>query len=628
MLSENSKKPYSSYKERLNNIANAKLTVDNLDDYQLEGNEFVKRVKKCCVFFDTGKGKTGLCLKFISDMVNDLDYPKPGFRVLVISTKLIIRDTWPDEIKDWSFSANFKHYLVRNDVTVKQMNAASRSFLKYNNINTVNKKYKQAVVNKAKADIKKYKKDNGHNCLTEHEENVLFNVYVQKFSKEMMYRLATKEANKVLVNDAKLNLKNNKNIIHLISKDNIDNYIEALKGEFPYDAVIYDESSSLKHSTSARWKALRNVVESVDYFIELTATPMAEKPANIYGQITLLDGGKRLGSTFYEFEDTYFNTNRFNKYEKTIRPGALDEIIKKISDITFAADANTDYTVNEIDVLLSMTKAETELYNKLQKECVLNVPKQYTQNTINENCDVKISSKHAATLALKLLQMASGVIYDNKSSYDVLELSLSSIKQAYDRDKPDIDFTEYTQLKQFENQLVNGKIINDRIVYNIHNHKIQAIKEILFDLDDDEPVILAYWHKSTLDKLQKEFPDAATTNDSNFKKDWNDKKIKILLLHPMSGAHGLNLQHGGHTIIIVDTFWSYELYYQLWRRLGRRGQVKKEIDVYRLLMDKSMDLVVRDAWVSKKSGQSKMLNEVLKLTKRIMRRLNKNDKKT
>ncbi|MBW3853887.1 helicase, partial [Staphylococcus aureus] len=60
--------------------------------------------------------------------------------------------------------------------------------------------------------------------------------------------------------------------------------------------------------------------------------------------------------------------------------------------------------------------------------------------------------------------------------------------------------------------------------------------------------------------------------DSNYKERWNSGDIKLLIAHPASAGHGLNLQQGGHIIVWFGLTWSLELYQQANARLYRQGQ--------------------------------------------------------
>ena len=55
-------------------------------------------------------------------------------------------------------------------------------------------------------------------------------------------------------------------------------------------------------------------------------------------------------------------------------------------------------------------------------------------------------------------------------------------------------------------------------------------------------------------------------------KDRNVGKIQVMLLHPASGGHGLNLQEGHTMMLWFSLNWSLELYMQANKRLHRQGR--------------------------------------------------------
>ena len=62
----------------------------------------------------------------------------------------------------------------------------------------------------------------------------------------------------------------------------------------------------------------------------------------------------------------------------------------------------------------------------------------------------------------------------------------------------------------------------------------------------------------------------------------------MLLVHPKSAGHGLNLQHGGHHVVFMSLPWSLELYEQTIGRLHRSGQTR-DVWCYVLLANKTID---------------------------------------
>ena len=81
----------------------------------------------------------------------------------------------------------------------------------------------------------------------------------------------------------------------------------------------------------------------------------------------------------------------------------------------------------------------------------------------------------------------------------------------------------------------------------------------------------------------------------------------MLLCHPASAGHGLNLQHGGHIIVWFGLTWSLELYQQANARLPRPGQTESVI-VHHLVCRDTIDEKVMTALQSKDEGQKALLN--------------------
>ena len=96
--------------------------------------------------------------------------------------------------------------------------------------------------------------------------------------------------------------------------------------------------------------------------------------------------------------------------------------------------------------------------------------------------------------------------------------------------------------------------------------------EDLIEAANGKPVLIAYWYKHDLERIQKRFPEAVRLDSQKDFEDWNAGKVPVALIHPASAGHGLNLQAGGSTIIWFSLTWSLELYQQTNARLHRQGQ--------------------------------------------------------
>lgn len=361
--------------------------------------------------------------------------------------------------------------------------------------------------------------------------------------------------------------------IHIINREQLEWLVYFWKEDWPYRTVFIDESSSFKDHKSLRFKALAKVRRTPGLITRLhclTATPAAESYIHLFPQIYLLDLGHRLGKNITAYRERYFNYNRYSmKY--TLRPGADEEILGKIADVCLVMKAN-DYlprkepTIIQRKVLLD--QRQLDLTKGLERNFLMTLPD-----------GTEIEAKTAAILSSMLLQMASGSVYETLLVEDWDTDDLKKVKK----------------------------------VHHLHDHKIDTLKEIFEESQTQgEPLLVAYHFQSSLARLKKAFPKA-TVMDKAGKciKPWNAGKLPMLLIHPQSAGHGLNLQLGpGRTLIFFDLIYSLENYLQTIGRLDRQGQ-KGSVVVQLLVAQGTRDELVAECLFKKQDAQD-MLFRILK----------------
>lgn len=337
--------------------------------------------------------------------------------------------------------------------------------------------------------------------------------------------------------------------IHIVNRENTEWLVNHFKRDWPYDMVIIDESSAFKDHKTRRFKALKNVRPFIKRMIQLTASPVAESLEHLFAQIYLLDQGERFGKSITKYRDTYFNFNRWSMKYK-IAPGQEDVIVEKISDISLEMRAKDYLDMKEpqlIERSVILGEDQLALYKRMSKDFMVEIIDELGDSTV-------IEAETAASLAGKLLQMASGVIYESRK------------------------------------ELVPGTDQVKKVIthHPLHEHKLDELENLRDELEG-ETLLVCYWFKSSLNRLQKRFPTAVTLDREGSQVDaWNKGKIKMMFLHPASGGHGLNLQKGGHNIVFYDLPSSYELWQQVIGRLNRQGQ-KMLVRIWVLLARKTDD---------------------------------------
>lgn len=139
----------------------------------------------------------------------------------------------------------------------------------------------------------------------------------------------------------------------------------------------------------------------------------------------------------------------------------------------------------------------------------------------------------------------------------------------------------------------------------MHDAKLDELETIV-DARDGQNILVAYQYQSDLARLRKKFPKAKTL-DQVTPGDWNAREVEMLLVHPASAGHGLNLQHGGHVAVWFGLPWSLELYQQFNARLHRNGQ-KRKVFIHHIVAKDTIDETILEALERKDVTQSALLN--------------------
>lgn len=336
----------------------------------------------------------------------------------------------------------------------------------------------------------------------------------------------------------------------------VSNLVKARRGSLPYDVIIWDELTNAKNPSSKRINRFRASVPRPPRNWGLTGTPIPNSEMDLFAQVRLIDGGKRLGTHATAFRDRWFQKEDYMGYKWGAKQGAKDQIEQAISDITLTLRTEDwvdipDPHYNDISVPLSGDLEEQ--YEILRKELFLEL-----------KSGGEITAVNAAALVTKLLQFTSGVSYDT-----------------------------------------------ERETHEIHDLKMRALSKVVKDADSPVLVMVQFQHEQV--RLRKAFPEARFFADAKshaaqtaLKDDWNAGRVPILVGHPKSIGHGLNLQHGGHHVVWISLTFSREQYEQANCRLIRRGQ-KKNVVVHRLMCPDTVDEVVASVLELKSSNEKRIL---------------------
>lgn len=373
---------------------------------------------------------------------------------------------------------------------------------------------------------------------------------------------------------------------------------------WPFETVVIDEASCFKAYNSGRFKAIKKVRRAIKRLIELTGTPQPGSIEQLWPLVWMLDMGKRLGPTITSFRRTFeygIGTNPATGGPLTYIPldGADTQIHNLISDITISiSDPGLGLDKNIImdDVEIDLDENTRDIYKMLMKDGAIKIPvldkhKNPMLDDTGEPIYDTIYTANKAVLVAKLVQMASGTMYTGEIDPDVLQSILGSTNQSID-DMP---------------QTSNG-----RMFLSIHDAKLDALMDIIRDAGS--PVLVCYWFQTDMqrikERLAQEHVDFEVFNGDPGQQDrWNDGNIPVLLMHPASGAYGVNLQYGGHDIVWYTMPWSLELYQQANFRLNRLGQANPVI-IHRIITKKTVDERIAKTLSQKDAAQRQLLDDI------------------
>lgn len=351
--------------------------------------------------------------------------------------------------------------------------------------------------------------------------------------------------------------------IYVINRENVQWLIETCGKHWDFDAIIIDELSSFKSPKAKRWRCLKRVAKLAKIVWGLTGTPAGNGYIDLWPEMFLIDGGERLGHTLGEFRTKWFSPGAHKGnivYEWRLKPGAKEDIDRRLSDICLSMSKEDWLTLPPVvhnTVAVRMDTKERGLYDRLRRDCVL--PLLGGELADMKSFDQAIVGGTAATLSGKLLQMANGAVYDE-----------------------------------------------DGGVVHIHDRKLDALADIAEEAHG-QSLLVFYSYRHDIDRIRERFPQAVEIGGAETIRAWNAGEIPMLLCHPASAGHGLNLQQGGHIVVWFGLPWSLELYQQANARLNRMGQGQSVI-VHHVVCEGTLDEKVLSALTEKDAVQKGLLN--------------------
>jgi SNF2 family DNA or RNA helicase len=357
--------------------------------------------------------------------------------------------------------------------------------------------------------------------------------------------------------------------IHVINFEGLQWLSKKMAGKtFHYDMLVIDEISYLKNTRTERFKSLAPFLDKFKRRFGLTGSPAPNSLMDVFGPQLVIDRGATFGRFITHFRTNYFYQTGYGGYTWSLKPGADDKIYELLAEKVLRMKAEDYLDMPELmlnKVYVELPKAARKIYKELEDKLLVEFESD------------QVTATNAAVAVGKCQQIANGAIY--------------------------MDGTE-------------------REVKHVHDQKIDAVEELVTGLNG-KPCIIGYHFRHDLARLQKLFPHAPYIGSGVNAKDmqvtidkWNAGNVPVLLAHPQSAGHGLNLQGAGHAVIWFSNTWSLEIYEQFVRRLWRQGQVNN-IMVHQIIAKDTIDEAIVTAIHAKDKTQQALMNAIRDYTKKV-----------
>lgn len=327
-----------------------------------------------------------------------------------------------------------------------------------------------------------------------------------------------------------------------------------------FETIIYDEGHRLGNVRTKTYKAIQKISQGSQYRYALTATPMMNRPAELYGILNTLQPGC-LGA-YEPFLGRYMVRNQWGGMLYPINQSELAQRLKRYMIRKSLEEVAPEMPAMTIeDIPFDLSEKERALYDRLKKELLFEV-EQYLIEKLERPMVIQMTL--TKMLVLTELTCSLELLGEDKTSskLDVLKDRLEDI-------------------------LLNGE------------------KVIVFSRFEKMTTILAR-------ELVQYNPLLITGKVTGEDRDWAVQKFQKnnnykLLISTDAGGEGLNLD-AGSIIFHYDLPWSFGKYVQRNGRVKRLTQ-KKPMMVYNLVARKSMDGYMAKVLNAKSKLSSALLDD-------------------
>jgi hypothetical protein len=333
--------------------------------------------------------------------------------------------------------------------------------------------------------------------------------------------------------------------ISIIGIDVLPWLLEALRRYYPdnhplFDLLVLDEISRLRNPTGVGARAMAKARKRWRMVWGMTGTLRPSSALDLFMPARIVTDGALWGPSFYKWRNRHFYPVDYNGYTWAALPGAEDVLHTEIAPLVAGLEPDEMPQLPSLCVIqdrFTLPPSARKHYDSMHRRLV----------AVNLNPDGdSVIAVNAAVATGKLAQIANGFLYDD----------------------------------------------DDDTVHRVHREKLDWLADLIdtataptllvYEFVEDRDAMRALVFKRTGASL----PELADGDDVIDR--WNAGQLRFMALHPASGGHGLNLQHGGSTMLWMAPTWSGELWGQTLARLHRPGQ-REPVVVRVCIADRTVD---------------------------------------
>lgn len=331
------------------------------------------------------------------------------------------------------------------------------------------------------------------------------------------------------------------------------------------DVLCIDESTRFKSASSNRFKAIRNHLARFKLRWCLTGTPSPNRIEDLFGQVFILDQGRALGQYITHFRNRFMYPHPRNQYQWEAKEGAFDQITELVAPLVVRLKAEDHLDMPELinnNIVVTLPDRARSIYNQVYDDFI---------SMMDEGV---ILANNAAAAGTKCRQIANGAVYSN---------------------------------------LLSEEAENDEWM-EVHPAKLEALEELLEELGD-QPVLLLYEYRHDAERIMALLGDrcanlsgASPKKAQEYIERFNNGLLPVLLGHPASMGHGLNLQGFCKTVVWFGITWNLEHYLQAIARVYRQGQKSDSVVVHHIVAEDTLDERVLRVLQTKDNNQRTLLS--------------------